>query len=203
MLHTRSLHLSNFDDFVKVMEANRVSKDCFCLSHRVLPENMDTGFPARQRMQQMVAANLVNGVLVYAHGEPQAWLGVEPAPLLLGHDVIRDLGESSFASTLLKQEVWVVHCMVTVPHSQQRKELLGLGMQAAIEHARVQGAKQIVGFPLVASKYAAVSFSHRFPGSEALFEALGFRKIAEMNNHYALWIKDLNKKSTPQLSLVK
>lgn len=189
------LSSDNFDDFSEVMNSMQVSRDCFCFSHRVFPEDIELGFPAQRKMQELVKSSAVNGVIAYQNNEAKMWLGIEPANLLIGHDMYGEFLMDEANST------WVIHCITTKPETQDRRELCVGAVKFAIDFAKKNSAKKIICFPVSAAKVSELSISKRFAGTEHIYSSAGFERVKEASKYFDLWALELAS-SKPKFSVI-
>lgn len=188
---TAPLSAENFGDFAAVMNSNRVSADCFCLSHLVPPAEMEIGKTAEQIMRKKIAANQAHGLIGYLNDKPVLWLGIEPTDKLVGHDLFEEYLQKEEGTEWLNKTTWAIHCLTSVPTLQNRKEFCSVMIKAAEAYVLKNKGLRVIAFPLMASKYAGLQPSQRFAGSETLYESNGFKQAAVINTYFSLWIKTL------------
>lgn len=189
--HTAPLTEKNFNDFAAVMNSNRVSADCFCLSHLVPPAEMEVGKTAEQIMRKKVSSGQAHGLVGYLNEKPVLWLGIEPTEELIGHDLFEEFLQKEEGSEWLNRTTWGIHCLTSVPTLQNRKEYSSMMVKAAEGFVTRQKGLRLIAFPLVSSKYSDLQPNQRFAGSETLYESNGFKKAADINSYFSLWIKTL------------
>ncbi len=112
-------------------------------------------------MAARVAAGVPVGLLGYLDGEPVTWCSV--APRSTYRRLVSD-GSSD-------DGVWSIACLFVV------RRLRGMGLaptivQAAVSHARAQGASIVEAYPVDAD-----SPSYRFMGFVPVFQRAGFHEI--------------------------
>ncbi len=189
------LSSDNFSDFCEIMNSMQISKDCFCYSHRVEPENIELGFPAQRQMQRLTDAGFVNGMIAYVDEKPVLWVGAESAGHLVGHDLYSQYLDEERPST------WVIHCLTSVPLLKNRKEVCVATVKSLLKHLNTLGAKKILSFPVKTSKHAGLSYNLRFMGNEPIFEAAGFRLFSDANQLCNMWVYEFEA-GRPKLSIV-
>ena len=129
----------------------------------------------RERLlSEQVAATPAPALVAYVDGEAAGWVRVGPRTLQPRLARTRD-----FAATTedwADPSVWAVTCFVV------RKEHRGHGLnplllEAAIEHARANGARMIEAYPTDTS-VAKRPANELYRGVLSVFRAAGFREIA-------------------------
>ena len=112
------------------------------------------------------------GLVAYLGDEPVGWVAVEPRPrypqLFTGRVV--PTGSRERADD---ESVWAITCFV-VRTGYRRRGLATRLMTAAVEHARVNGARVIEGYPVDVAQKTKVSAAELYHGTVSLFTAAGF-----------------------------
>lgn len=193
-LEFKPLTPDNFNDFSEIMNSMQVSRDCFCYSQRVFPEDIELGFPAQRKMESLVESGLIHGILAYNNNEPVLWVGLEAANNLFGHDLYGEILQHESAGT------WVIHCLTSKPNIQGRQLICVEAIRKAIELAKAKGAGKLISFPVKNQVLAELPVSQRFSGTEILFSESGFEKQKEVNKFFDLWALEFTA-SRPKLSL--
>lgn len=119
-------------------------------------------------------SKLTSGLVAYAEGEPVGWCAVQPRTAHRG--LVRN---ASMAAWTGRDEdradpgVWAVTCvLVRVAH--RRRGVSGALVHAAVEHARIGGARVLEGYPLTTG--SAVS-EELHPGMLSTFLNAGFLQV--------------------------
>lgn len=154
---------ARWPDMERLFESRGSPKSCWCMLWRQTPEEAKhTGGASRKAaMAARVAAGVPVGLLGYLDGEPVAWCSVAP------RSTYRRLVQDSSPD----DGVWSIACLFIV------RRLRGMGLapiiiQAAVSHARAQGASVVEAYPVDAD-----SPSYRFMGFVPVFQRAGFREV--------------------------
>ncbi len=110
------------------------------------------------------------GVLAYARGEPIGWCSIGPRPTFprLRTNTVSGAADSDDSS------VWSLTCFF-VPRRHRGRGLASRLLQAAIDHARTQGATAVEAYPVDPD-----SPGYRFGGFRPMFRAAGFRELGRL-----------------------
>ncbi|WP_243451123.1 GNAT family N-acetyltransferase [Sphingosinicella sp. CPCC 101087] len=153
-------------DLESLFEGRGGPSYCWCMAWRAKgAEAARMKGPERKAaLERLVRDGVPIGIIGYLHDEPVAWCSIAPRPTYrpLGGPVVA--GEADEA-------VWSLVCFYV------KRGLRGQGMghrllEAAIAHARAEGAKVIEAYPVDPD-----SPSYRFMGFVSAFEAAGFREV--------------------------
>ena len=150
-------------DFERLFESRGGPKSCWCMVWRQTPEEAKhtDGASRKAAMAARVAAGIPVGLLGYLDGEPVAWCSVAPRSTYrrLVHDGSSDEG------------VWSIACLFVVRRLRGLR-LAPVIIQAAVSHARAQGASIVEAYPVDTD-----SHSYRFMGFVPVFQRAGFQEI--------------------------
>jgi len=156
-------------DFEALFESRGGPHNCWCMAWRPIAASI-RGTPGPQRkaafkqaMRKRVSEHTPIGILGYAGDEPVAWCSVAPRP------TYRPLGG-------LKQDagdpaVWSIACFFVKRRFREKGVTADL-LQAAVAHARAEGARVIEAYPV-----DPASPSYGFMGHVGLFERAGFERV--------------------------
>ncbi len=154
---------ARWQDMVRLFERRGGPKSCWCMVWRQTPEEAKhtDGTSRKAAMAARVAAGVPVGLLGYLDGEPVAWCSVAP----------RSTYRRLVQDDSLEEGVWSIACLFVV------RRLRGMGLaptiiQAAVSHARAQGASIVEAYPVDAG-----SPSYRFMGFVPVFQRAGFREV--------------------------
>lgn len=137
-----------------------------------LKEKFDGGSPAP-------------GVLAYRDGQAVGWCAVEPRtcyPRVLRSRVLR-LAEAPAAAdaTAIRPEapgrVWSVTCFVVAP-GHRRSGVADALLRAAVDHARINGADVVEGYPVDRGLRPKAGTADLYHGTLNLFQRAGFRAVS-------------------------
>ena len=110
------------------------------------------------------------GVLAYAGDEPIGWCSIGPRPTFprLRTTTVSGAADPDDSS------VWSLTCFF-VPRRLRKCGLATRLLQAAIDHARMQGAAAVEAYPVDPD-----SPGYRFGGFRPMFLAAGFRELGRL-----------------------
>ncbi|QNA94184.1 MULTISPECIES: GNAT family N-acetyltransferase [unclassified Microbacterium] len=164
---------TEFDDVAALVGPKKpTSNVCFCLSYRIgNKENVALRGTARaDRVRELCHQDPPPGVIAYLGDEPVGWAAVHPR---------RD---TSFARNRLiphvdDLDVWSLWCLRVRPG--HRKQGISHALIAgAVSYAKKRGAPAIEGYP-VDNEGKKVDLTMAYVGTRALFEGVGFEKVAD------------------------
>jgi GNAT superfamily N-acetyltransferase len=189
--HIRELNRENWHDLVKLFEQDRLTSQCFCLSHRVTPQNLVIEKEAHDQMKEWVcpAPKLrairadeyttaidpvkVHGLLLYDLATPVGWISIDPLSALPGHDAHVDA----------RPNEWSIHCVFLLP-AYRKKALSQTLIRGALELAKSKGAEIVTAFPCPAGAEAGRPESLFFGGRMNTFLELGFTPNEKLSDLY-------------------
>ncbi|WP_129336956.1 GNAT family N-acetyltransferase [Cellulomonas endophytica] len=160
-----------FDDFADVVNPNRRTTHCWCLSHRLpAPEIERLGGGSREAAARALCAREhPPGVVTYRDGVPVGWCSISPRaeiPRLVASALIRPVDEVP---------VWSIICVV-VRGGHRRQGVTGHLLEGAVAWAASQGAPAVEAYP-VDPGGRRMDTTMAFVGTRAMFEAAGFRVV--------------------------
>ena len=146
-----------------------------------LREEADCGHPEADRTSGMVA---------YLDGQPVGWVAVEPR----AH--YRRLRGSSVPWSGRTEDpddpdVWAIVCFAIRP-GYRGHGLTGPLAAAAVEYARVHGARAVEGYPMVPKPGQTVSWGEMNVGSRSAFAAAGLRDVSRPTTRRVVMRLDLD-----------
>ena len=162
----RPVERGNWADFERLFAARGGPKHCWCMVWRVTApgERKPADGAGRQAaMARRVRQGVPVGILAYDGEEPVAWCSIAP------RSTYRALGGPP--SDDPRENVWSIVCFF-VPRRKRGEGLMRRLIDAAVEHARAQGATVIEAYPVDRD-----APSYRFMGFVPTFAEAGFREI--------------------------
>ncbi len=159
----------HWDDFASFMVPRKPGgQGCVCALYRDSRLDM----PGRiALMRDQCAADPGPGVLAYVDGEVAAWCSVATKA------DFRGIVNSRTIPHIHDEGAWCAMCFVVRPPFR-RQSLLHVLLDAAVAHAAAHGARLIEGYPVDAGGTRVDQISG-YVGSVELFEAHGFRRVAQ------------------------
>jgi GNAT superfamily N-acetyltransferase len=166
-LRFREVNHDSWTDFAILFAERGGPKSCWCMVWRASSAEAKhrDGSSRRVQIQSRVDAGVPIGLLGYLNDQPITWCSIAP------RDTYRNLGGPDVSAT---ESIWSLACMFT------KREYRGQGLtvqviQAAITHAKTQGATSIEAYPVDKE-----SPSFRFMGFVDVFSAAGFHEIGRV-----------------------
>lgn len=169
-----------WDDVRTVFGTRGDPARCWCQYFKVTAatwKEQDVAGFERGLCEQVDAARASHGagpgLLAYDDDEPVGWVAIEPRPAyprILSSRMTEHSPEPVDAA-----DVWFVSCFV-VRIGHRRKGVARALLDAAVEHARLHGARVIEAFPVEAVK--GTSSADLFHGPLSTYEAAGFEVVA-------------------------
>ncbi|MFI2752387.1 GNAT family N-acetyltransferase [Cellulomonas sp. P22] len=156
-----------FEDFADVVNPNRRSDACWCLSHRLRAQEIEElGAGSReQAMRRLCERENPPGVVAYLDGTPVGWCSIGPRsdnPRLVHSRVIRPVDDVS---------VWSIVCVV-VRGGHRRQGVTAPLIEGAVEYARSRGAPAVEAYPV--EPQGRMDTTMAFVGTRSMFEKAGF-----------------------------
>ncbi|MCB0983266.1 MAG: GNAT family N-acetyltransferase [Ilumatobacter sp.] len=116
-----------------------------------------------------------SGLVAYVDGQPAGWVAVEPRPAYPRMATMR-LQWQGRHEDKADPDVWAVTCFVVRPGFRRRGVSTALAA-AAVEHARLHGARAVEAYPKDTSAIGAPTSAELFVGTAGMFAAAGFREV--------------------------
>ena len=85
---SKKLSLEIWHDIVAFFEHKGSNSGCWCMNHRMRPEEVVEGEAAKTLLQQGIENDEVKGLLFYQNDQPIGWCAIDPLASLKGHDCI-------------------------------------------------------------------------------------------------------------------
>jgi GNAT superfamily N-acetyltransferase len=154
-------------DLADLFRASGDSGHCWCAWFRMPNRAFGAARVAerRARLEGLVATDARPGLLAYALDQAIGWVSVVPRRTLERIEA-PDRPPPADAGP-----VWAVTCFVIRP-GHRRQGVAGALLDAAVEHAREQGAAIVEGYPVESARSA----SSAFPGVVSMYLRSGFRE---------------------------
>ncbi len=163
----REVTSNTWPDFEALFEGKGAPHFCYCMVWRAVgPERALKGEARKASMKSRVEARIPIGILGYLEDRPVAWCSIAPRP------TYRRLGGLEIEGEV-PDDVWSVACFF-IKREQRGQGLMSELIKAAITQAKSHGAKVLEAYPV-----APDAPSYRFMGFVPVFEALGFKQMAE------------------------
>jgi GNAT superfamily N-acetyltransferase len=156
------------DDFAAVANPNRRATHCWCLSHRLVAEEVEQlgGGDRETAFRALCARPNPPGVIGYADGEPVGWCSIGPRA-----ENTR-LSRSALIRPLDDTPVWSIICVIIRSGHRKRGHTTPL-IEGAVEYAAAHGAPAVESYP-VDPPSGRIDTTMAFVGTRAMFEKAGF-----------------------------
>lgn len=168
----RPLTPDRWSDLERLFGPRGACGGCWCMWWRLPRSRFERqkGAANRRAFKKIVASGAVPGLLAYVGREPVGWCAVQP------RDEFAGLDRSRVLRRVDDEPVWSVPCFYIA------KEHRGAGvsrrlLEAAIAHARKQGARILEGYP-VEPKKGRMSDVFAWTGVASAFRKAGFAEVA-------------------------
>lgn len=159
-----------FDDFADVINPNRRSTHCWCLSHRLQAKDIEElGKGDReQAMRRLCERENPPGVVTYLDGIPVGWCNIGPRaeiPRLARSKLIRPVDDVP---------VWSIICVV-VRGGHRKKGVIAHLIEGAVEYAASRGAPAVEAYPV--DPRGRMDTTMAFVGTRSMFDKAGFELV--------------------------
>jgi GNAT superfamily N-acetyltransferase len=164
-----------FDDVAAV-----INTGCWCMYYRmsaseygrVSADELPQAVGRRSAlMRARVGTSPAPGMLAYQDGTPVGWCGLGP------RSEFTRLQRSRTIPAVDDVPVWSVVCFLVRP-GFRRRGLAAALLDGAVSYARECGAPALEGYPVDAAG-ARIDTTFAYVGTTQMFEAAGFRRVAE------------------------
>lgn len=159
-----------WDDIESLFGPRGACAGCWCMWWRLSRAafRANAGDGNKRAFKKIVTGGAVPGVLAYDGGVPVGWCAVEPKEAYAS--LLR-----SKAKTVDDRPCWSVPCFF-VAKSHRGRGVSAALLDAAVKHARANGATLIEGYPIDTDR-KAMDFS-AFVGAAQVFRDAGFTEAA-------------------------
>lgn len=169
---THPVTADRFDDFADVINPNRRSTHCWCLSHRLrVREIEELGNGSREDAARALASGPTSfGVVTYRDDVPVGWCHVAPRadiPRLVASRLIRPVDDVP---------VWSIICVV-VRGGHRKQGVTRHLVEGAVAHAASRGAPAVEAYPV--DPEGRMDTTMAFVGTRAMFARCGFEVVGQ------------------------
>jgi len=177
-LKVKELSNEIWEDVVRFFNHNGSNSGCWCMNHRMDPDKVVEGAPAKDLLSSGISEGSVNGLLFYDNDLPIGWCAIDPVSNLIGHDCFQK--EENYLPS-----DWSIHCLCLA------KEYRGKGIEKqmlafAEEYLKMKGASRVMAFPEPKSEPdKPFTTWNIFCGYESDYIEAGFKKLETNNPNYS------------------
>jgi len=144
---------------------------CWCMWWRLKRSEFEKkkGDENKRALKRIVDSGEIPGLLAYANGQPIAWCSIGPReryPVLERSRTLKRIDD---------QPVWSVVCFF-VAKSFRCKGVTVRLLRAAVEYAKMEGARVVEGYP-VESKKPRMPDAFAYTGLVSTFRKTGFAEV--------------------------
>ena len=160
-----------FEDFADVINPNRRTTHCWCLSHRLRARDIEElGKGDReQAMRRLTERENPPGVVTYLDGTPVGWCNIGPRV------EIPRLDRSKLIRPVDDVPVWSIVCVV-VRSGFRRRGVTAHLIEGAVEYAAANGAPAVEAHPVDPGD-KRMDLTMAFVGTRSMFERNGFSVV--------------------------
>lgn len=164
---THAVTPDRFEDFADVINPNRRTTHCWCLSHRLRARDIDELGDGDRELAMRRLCERANppGVVTYLDDRPVGWCNIGP------RDDIPRLARSALIRPVDDIAVWSIVCVV-VRGGHRKQGVTGPLIQGAVAYAAARGAPAVEAYPVEPA--GRMDTTMAFVGTRSMFEKAGF-----------------------------
>lgn len=169
---TEPVTTGRFDDYADVINPNRRSTHCWCLSHRLQAKEIDElGDGSRESAARALAARRGSfGVVTYRDDVPVGWCHIAPRA------EISRLSASKLIRPIDDLPVWSIICVV-IRSGHRRQGVTSHLIEGAVAYAASRGAPAVETYPV--DPQGRMDLTMAFVGTRSMFERCGFEVVGQ------------------------
>jgi GNAT superfamily N-acetyltransferase len=159
-----------FEDFADVINPNRRTTHCWCLSHRLRAKDIEElGKGDReQAMRRLTERENPPGVVTYLDGAPVGWCNIGPRA------EIPRVDRSKLIRPVDAVPVWSIVCVV-VRGGHRKQGVTSHLIEGAVDYAASRGAPAVEAYPV--EPEGRMDTTMAFVGTRSMFENAGFEVV--------------------------
>ncbi len=164
----RPLTAERWPDLEELFGLRGACGGCWCMWWRLTRSqfNSGKGDPNRDAFRSIIESGEVPGILLYEQDHPIGWCSVAPR----AHFPV--LGRSRALPLLDNTAPWSVVCLFVRKDRRRTGTSVQL-LDAAVEHARINGAQIVEGYP-VKPQTTSITDAFAWTGTVSAFQRAGF-----------------------------
>jgi GNAT superfamily N-acetyltransferase len=173
---------ASWEDLRTVFGTRGQASRCQCQRYKLRPRESFGSFPVEERafrLRQQTdcghpESDVTSGLVAYLDGEPVGWCAVEPRTAYEGLVRNHRVPWEGRAEDKTDNSVWAVTCLFTRAGFRKRGISRALA-RAAVDFARVRGARAIEGYPMTTKNVIAEELH---VGTEGVFADAGLAEVS-------------------------
>jgi GNAT superfamily N-acetyltransferase len=173
---------ASWEDLRTVFGTRGQASRCQCQRYKLRPRESFGSFPVEERafrLRQQTdcghpESDVTSGLVAYLDGEPVGWCAVEPRTSYEGLVRNHRVPWEGRAEDKTDNSVWAVTCLFTRAGFRKRGISRALA-RAAVDFARVRGARAIEGYPMTTKNVIAEELH---VGTEGVFADAGLAEVS-------------------------
>lgn len=145
---------------------------CWCMWWRLSHAEFERrkGEKNRRAFKRIVDSGIEPGLLAYTDDEPVGWCAIQP------RQAFPRMENSRILKPVDDLPVWCVPCLFVAKQHRGTRISIRL-LEAAVKHARKNGAKIVEGYPVEPTK-GRMADAFAWIGTASAFHQAGFREVA-------------------------
>ena len=169
----RPVTLDQWEDFQVLFTEPGIQNGCWCVYWRLRRVDCQHGYGEgnKQAFKAVLESGQVPGILAYHEGAPVGWCAIAR------REETAVLDRSPTLKRVDNLPVWSITCFfISKPY--RRQGMTELLIQAALEHAQLNGARIVEAYPL-RTEISKILPYERYMGIQSTFERMGFKVVGE------------------------
>lgn len=157
-------------DFELLFGKNGACAGCWCMFWRLSRKDWTHSQyePNRLAMKAIVESGEIPGIIAYRAQTPVGWVSIAP------RDNFFSLQRSDVLAPVDDKAVWSIVCFF-IPRKMRKQGIMLPLIQAALDHARSQGAHIVEAYPFDSDK--PLSTLSAYMGVRSVLEKAGFKEV--------------------------
>jgi GNAT superfamily N-acetyltransferase len=172
----------SWEDLQTIFGTRGAASWCQCQRYKLRPREAFAKFPVEERAHRLrqqtdcghPESDSTSGLVAYLDGEPVGWCAVEPRTAYEGLVRNARVPWEGREEDKTDDSVWAVTCLLTRTGFRKRGISRALA-RAAVDFARVRGARAIEGYPMTTKDVIAEELH---VGTEGVFAEAGFALVS-------------------------
>lgn len=179
-----------FTDAERALTGGGDGADCWCQWWMLAPKDFEATSvdERRERLRQDLSAPVPSALIAYVDGDAAGWVKVSPRPDQPRLARTRNIQTSP--EPMDDRTVWAITCFVVRTEHRSRGIASRL-LDAAVDHARANGARIVEGYPLD-TDVKRFSTNDLYHGTLSSFLAAGFTETARPGAARPIVAKDVS-----------